>query len=163
LRRWSQATRPCAARSAGRGQPTTPVDLLDWFGRADVTVFASTHTGLPYAQVVPDGGRHRLVVNNGTAGLPNFIGTGYGVVTRLSTDPVPPADSLYGATVGALRCDAVALQFDLGEWKARFLAQWPPGSPGHRSYFTRLTRGTHLRLPQAARTGVQLTPANAPP
>ena len=155
---------PAVRRQVGwRGQPTTPVDLLDWFGRADVTVFASTHTGLPYAQVVPDGGRHRLVVNNGTAGLPNFIGTGYGVVTRLSTDPVPPADSLYGATVGALRCDAVALQFDLGEWKARFLAQWPPGSPGHRSYFTRLTRGTHLRLPQAARTGVQLTPANAPP
>jgi len=85
------------------------------------------------------------------------------VVTRLSTDPVPPADSLYGATVGALRCDAVALRFDLDGWKARFLAQWPPGSPGHRSYFTRLSRGTHLRLPQAARTGVQLTPANAPP
>ena len=98
-----------------------------------------------------------LVVNNGTAGLPNFIGTGYGVVTRLSTDPLPPANSLHGTTVGALRCDAVALRFDLDRWTARFLAQWPPGSPGHRSYFTRLTRGTHLRLRQAARAGVQIT------
>jgi hypothetical protein len=155
---------PAVRRQVGwRGRPTTPGELLDWFGRADVTVLASTHTGLPYAQVIADGGCHRLVVNNGTAGLPNFAGTGYGVVTRLSTDPVPPADSLYGTTVGALRCDAVALRFDLGGWKARFLAQWPPGSPGHRSYFTRLTSGTHLRLPQAARTGVQLTAANAPP
>jgi hypothetical protein len=142
-----------------RGRPTTPADLLDWFGRADVTVFASSHTGLPYAQVVPDGRGQRLVVNNGAAGLGNFAGTAFGVVTRLSSDPRPPADSLYGATVGAVRCDAVALRFNLGGWKARFLAQWPPGSPGHRSYFTRLTGGTHLRLPQAARAGVQLRAA----
>jgi hypothetical protein len=47
--------------------------------------------------------------------------------------------------------------FDLGRWKARFLAQWPPGSPGHRSYFTRVTRGTRLRPQQAARGGVELT------
>jgi hypothetical protein len=155
---------PAVRRQVGwRGQPTTPAELLDWFGRADVTVLASTHTGLPYAQVLPDGRGQRLVVNNGAAGLGNFAGTTFGVVTRLSSNPRPPADSLYGATVGALRCDAVALRFDLGEWRRRFLAQWPPGSPGHRSYFTRLTRGTHLRLQQAARTGVQLTPANAPP
>jgi hypothetical protein len=103
------------------------------------------------------------VVNNGTAGLGNFAGTTYGVITRLSSDLQPPGDSLYGTTLGGVRCDAVPVRFDLGGWKARFLAQWPPGSPGHRSYFTRLTRGTHLRLPQAARTGVQLTAANAPP
>jgi hypothetical protein len=151
---------PAMRRQVGwRGRPTTPADLLDWFGRADVSVLASTHTGLPYAQVIPDGRGQRLVVNNGAAGLGNFTGTGFGVITRLSSDPRPPADSLYGATVGALRCDAVALRFDLGEWKARFLAQWPPGSPGHRSYVTRLTRGTHLRLQQAARAGVQLTTA----
>jgi hypothetical protein len=40
--------------------------------------------------------------------------------------------------------------------KEHFLAQWPPGSPGHHSYFTRVTRGAHLRLQQAARDGVQL-------
>jgi hypothetical protein len=146
-----------------RGRPTTLADLLDWFARADVTVFASTHTGLPYAQIVPDGRDRRLVVNNGAAGLGNFTGTGYGVITRLSGDPRPPADSLYGTAVGALRCDAVALRFDLGEWTARFLAQWPPGSPGHRSYFTRLTCGTHLRLPQAARAGVRLRAASEQP
>jgi hypothetical protein len=149
---------PAVRRQVGwRGQPTTPTEVLDWFGRADVSVLASTHTGLPFAQVIPDGRGQRLVVNNGAAGLGNFAGTTFGVVTRLSSDPRPPADSLYGATVGALRCDAVALRFDLGEWRRRFLAQWPPGSPGHRSYFTRLTRGTHLRLQQAARAGVQLT------
>jgi len=32
------------------GQPTTLELVDDWFRHADVTVFASTHTGLPYAQ-----------------------------------------------------------------------------------------------------------------
>jgi hypothetical protein len=148
---------PAVRRQVGwRGRPTTAADLLDWFGRADVSVLASTHTGLPYAQVVPDERRRRLVVNNGTAGLPSFAGTTFGVVTRLSGNPRPPADGLYGTTIGTLRCDAVALRFDLGKWKRRFLAQWPPSSAGHRSYFDRLTGGTHLRLQQAARGGMRL-------
>jgi hypothetical protein len=149
---------PRVRRQVGwHGRPTTPAELLDWFGRAEVSVLASTHTGLPYAQAVPDGRRRRLVVNNGAAGLANFAGTTHGVLTRLSSDPEPPPDSLYGATVGALRCDALPIRFDQQRWQERFLAQWPPGSPGHRAYFTRITGGTPLRLEQAARGGVRLT------
>ena len=140
-----------------RGQPTSATELLDWFHRADVTVFASTHTGLPYAQAIPDGDHQRLVINNGAAGLPAFAGTSYGVITRLSGIPSPPADSLYGTTIGGLRGDALPVRFDITRWKGRFLAQWPPGSPAHRSYFTRITSATHLQLQQAARGGVQLT------
>jgi hypothetical protein len=140
-----------------RGRPTAATELLDWFARANVTVFASTHTGLPYAQAIADGDRQRLVVNNGAAGLPAFAGTSYGVITRLSADPYPPADSLYGTTIGGLRGDALPVRFDSTRWTDRFLAQWPPGSPGHRSYFTRITGGTHLQPRQAARGGVQLT------
>jgi hypothetical protein len=149
---------PAVRRQAGwRGRATTADELLDWFGRADVDVFASTHTGLPYAQAVPDGRHHRLVINNGAAGLPNFAGTTHGVITRLSSDPRPPADSLYGTGVGGLRGDALPVRFDHARWKERFLAQWPPGSPGHRSYFIRIARGTHLKPRQAARVGVRLT------
>jgi hypothetical protein len=149
---------PLVRRQVGwSGQPATAADLLGWFARADVDVFASTHTGLPYAQVIPDGRHRRLVINNGAAGLPNFAGTTYGVMTRLSSDPRPPADSLYGGSIGGLRGDALPVRFDPARWKERFLGHWPPGSPGHRSYFTRITRGTDLRLQQAARDGVQLT------
>jgi len=155
---------PQVRRQVGwRGQPTTPTELLDWFGRAEVSVFASTHTGLPYAQAIADGGRRRLIINNGAAGLPAFAGTTYGVMTRLSSDPRPPPDSLYGTAVGALRCDALPVRFDHQRWQKRFLAQWPPGSPGHRSYFGRITGGTHLRLVQAARGGVQLTAPSEQP
>jgi hypothetical protein len=67
---------PLLRRQVGwRGRPTTATEVLDWFGRAEVDVFACTHTGLPYAQAIPDGGHRRLVVNNGAAGLGNFAGT----------------------------------------------------------------------------------------
>ncbi|HZD69887.1 MAG TPA: hypothetical protein VFA45_13560 [Actinomycetes bacterium] len=136
------------------GQPTTLAQVEDWFRRADVTVFASTHTGLPYAQDFLVAGRQRLVVNNGGAGIGNFAGTTYGVLTRLSSDLQPPSDSLYGISLGGLRFDALPVRFDSDWWRARFVAQWPPGSPGYRSYFTRITRGTPLQLEQAARGGV---------
>jgi len=140
-----------------RGRPTTPAEVRDWFRRTDVSVLASTHTGLPYAQDFLVAGRRRLVVNNGAAGLGNFAGTTYGVLTRLSSNPRPPADSLYGITIGALRCDALPVRFDPRWWRARFLAQWPPGSPGHRSYSSRVTGGTPLRLEQATRGNVTPT------
>ena len=58
---------PLVRRQVGwHGPPTTTADLLDWFGRAKVRVFACTHTGLPYAQDLADQqGRRRLVINNG--------------------------------------------------------------------------------------------------
>ena len=133
-----------------RGRPTTTAELLDWFGRARVSVFASTHTGLPFAQVIPDSGQYRLVINNGSAGLACFADTTHGVITRLSASPRPPTDSLYSTSVDRLRCDALAVRFDLARWTARFLAQWPPGSPGYRSYFGRITSGTPC--PRAGRT-----------
>jgi hypothetical protein len=133
------------------GQPTAAARVDEWFRRADVTVLASTHTGLPYAQNLLVAGRPRLVINNGAAGMGNFADTTHGVITRLSSDPAPPADSLYGITLGGLRCDGVPVHFDAASWRARFLAQWPPGTPAHDSYFTRIIRGTPLRLDQAAR------------
>jgi hypothetical protein len=148
---------PDVRRQVGwSGRPTTAADLLDWFGRAKVSVFASTHTGLPFAQVVADGRQGRQVINNGSAGLPGFADTTYGILARLSSSLQVPADSLYGATIGALRSDALPIRFDHAAWSAGFRAQWPPGSTGHRAYFGRITSGTRLRLEQAARAGVEL-------
>ena len=144
-----------------RGQPTTTADLLDWFHRAEVSVFACTHTGLPYAQDLTDHqGRRWLVINNGCAGLGNFAGTSFGVITRLSTSPQPPADCLYGITLDGLRCDALPLEFDPAWWIARFTAQWPPGSPAYDRYLQRIRSGTQLRLHQAVRGTVTQTTDN---
>jgi hypothetical protein len=83
--------------------------------------------------------------------LANFAGTTFGVITRLSTNPQPPADSLYGITIDGLRGDALALEFDPAWWTAHFTAQWPQGSAAYNRYFGRITGGTQLRLQQAVR------------
>jgi hypothetical protein len=145
------------------GALTTAAVVTNWFRRADVRVICSTHTGLPYAQDFLVGRRRHLVINNGTAGLANFRDSNCGVITRLSHHDEAPRDSLYGMRVGSLRCDAVPVDFDLDRWTKRFLVQWPPRSPGHDAYFARITRGTDLRLEQAARGNVNLFADRLPP
>jgi Calcineurin-like phosphoesterase superfamily domain len=148
---------PILRRQIGwSGAPTTASVVADWFRRADVRVFCSSHTGLPYAQDFLLGQRRHLVINSGAAGLANFRESTRGVITRLSCHFEAPAGSLYGIRVGPLRCDAMPVDFDLDRWTARFLAQWPRGSPGHDAYLARITRGTQLRLQQAARGHVNL-------
>jgi hypothetical protein len=73
----------------------------------------------------------------------------------LSAHTVYVVGGLYGITIGALRCDAIPVRFDSVWWQARFLAQWPPGSPGYQSYFQRISSGTSLRPEQAARGQVE--------
>lgn len=134
-----------------RGVPTTESTVLDWFRQAQVRVIASTHTGLPYAQDYLLDGRAHLIVNNGVAGMGNFRGSTFGVVSRLSERVESVPDSLYGATLDGLRFDAIPVPFDVDEWGDSFLAQWPSGSPAYHSYYRRVVQGTHLSVEQAMR------------
>lgn len=137
--------------TAWRGAPTTQPMVVDWLSRTQVRVLACTHTGLPYAQDYWVAGQRALVVNNGAAGLPAFEGCIQGVMTRVSIEPGIPIDSLYGTTIGPLRCDAVAVRYDNEAWMRQFLEAWPPGSPAHTSYAARMSNGTPLRLEQSIR------------
>ena len=140
------------------GTSTSTRVIADWCIRADVEVICCTHTGLPYAQDVQRDAHRYLVANSGSAGLPNFTGLRHGVITRLSTDPVAPADSLYGIDLAGLSFAALPVYYDIDRWTSEFLATWPPGTPGHHGYNPRVTDGTWLRLEQAARGRVRLTP-----
>lgn len=134
------------------GKPTTAADVADWMTRAEVAVFACTHTGLPFAQDYDlPAGRRGFVFNSGRAGMPNFAGSNAGLMTRLSADPNPPADSLYGATVEHLRLDAVPVSYDAERWEHQFLAAWPPRTAGHTAYNGLRTLGPALTVDQAAR------------
>ena len=104
--------------------------------RSGVKVFASSHTCLPVLKSFPGG---RAVINNGSAGMPNFRGERHGIATRISVRPVrnPP----YGIRLGGLHADAVALAYDFAAWDKRFVELWPAGSDAHRSYFERMRSG----------------------
>lgn len=122
-----------------------------FFRESGVDLFACSHTCLPVLQAVSVNGRRHVVANNGAAGMPNFRNTRFGLLTRISTRPEVPADSLYGTRLGSLRIDALPIRYDHDRWLRRFHANWPPGSPAHYSYHRRMTDGPAFTPSQARR------------
>jgi hypothetical protein len=113
------------------------------FARANVDIFASSHTCLPALRRFNEGGS--LVVNNGASGMPNFASSRFGVLTRISITPSPHR-TLYGCVVQDVYVDALAIHYDTAKWELEFLRNWPPGSPAHLSYFGRITNGPEYPL-----------------
>jgi hypothetical protein len=104
-----------------------------------IDVFASTHTCLAALCDAP--GRDRLtVINNGSAGMPNFSGTRFGVVTRIAMIPSPHRQ-LYGLKRDGVHIDALAVHYDTDAFLRDFAARWPEGSPASRSYLRRINHG----------------------
>ncbi|MGE3537510.1 MAG: metallophosphoesterase [Candidatus Tectimicrobiota bacterium] len=112
-----------------------------WFTQAAVDVFASTHTGLPVFQRLETSGGSRVIANNGAAGLPNFAGTQYGVLTRIATRPYTGAQRCFGLHAAGVFIDALAVPYDAQAWARCFLAQWPPGSDAYAGYWRRMQHG----------------------
>jgi hypothetical protein len=115
------------------------------FADAKVDVFASTHTCLPAFRRFEGG----VVANNGAAGMPNFAGTHYGLLTRIGVAPFRGPERLYGVEAAGAQVEALRIDYDHERWVERFLAAWPEGSPAHDSYFKRITLGTRFALAQA--------------
>lgn len=120
--------------------------LTGAFRDARVEVFASSHTCLPALRAIQGAG---IVINNGAAGMPNFAGRQCGVITRIAVSPAP-TPALYGCRLGSLHIDALAVDYDSVAWRNAFLANWPPESPAHVSYFRRIVDGPDHQLTRAA-------------
>ena len=114
------------------------------FEEAQVDVFASSHTCAPALHVLPagEGGAPRAVINNGAAGMSNYPGTRFGVITRISTQPAPAGvPVIHDVLVCGVRVQQVRVLFDDATWQRRFLSVWPEGSDAHRSYWQRIVAG----------------------
>lgn len=147
----------CCSGDEAIGELTPMETIARYFRDADVRAFACTHTCLPHARDFEVDNSERLIINNGTAGMANFINTHFGLITRISVDHRAPADSLYGVTLGGVRFDALPVRFDQTAWIERFLANWPPGSPAHASYFDRIVNGPDFDFGDAVGGRVALT------
>jgi hypothetical protein len=127
------------------------------FDAAEVRVFASSHTCLPVLQVLATTRGSAVIANNGAAGMPNFRGTRFGLVTRIAIQP--RADALYGEWLGPVFVEALAVRYDAARWLAHFDALWPAGSPAAVSYRRRIVEGPGYELHQALRGAVSPTHA----
>ena len=123
-----------------------------WLGEihsaAQVDVFASTHTCLAALRDFSFAGGRLTVINNGAAGMPNFGGTRFGLVTRIATTPSPHRP-LYSIERDGVHIDAIALPYDHDAFLGRFIERWPEGSPAHASYHARITDGPDCTIAQA--------------
>jgi hypothetical protein len=101
----------CCSGDAAAGALTSRATLEGYFREAQVRAFACTHTCLAHAIDVDVDGASHVIINNGAAGMANFSGTAFGLITRISADPRRPfTESLWHpARARALRCLAGAL------------------------------------------------------
>lgn len=135
---------------------TTEAQVHGYFREARTRAFACTHTCLPFMQDFSIDGRTHVIVNNGSAGMPNFRANVAGLITRFSVDPRPPASGLYGTLLGNIRVDAIPVSYDQEAWSRRFAANWPEGSAADRSYAKRIVRGPDFSIDEAVRLHQQL-------
>jgi hypothetical protein len=120
-----------------------------WFTQAQVDVFASSHTCLPIFQRLAVHGHTKIIANNGAAGMPNFAGTQYGVLTRIATRPYEGTLRCFGVQAADVYIDALAMHYDPPAWERCFLAQWPEGSDAHASYWGRMRHGPQYSAGEA--------------
>lgn len=113
------------------------------FRDACVDVFASTHTCLPALAAFAGG----VVANNGAAGMPNFAGERFGLVTRIAVTPSDGARRVFARRHAGAWIEGVRVDYDHARWLARFERNWPAGSPAHRSYYRRIVEGPRFALP----------------
>jgi hypothetical protein len=118
-------------------------------GASNVDVFACTHTGQAALRDYALASGRLTVVNNGAAGLPNFAGSHFGVITRIATTP-SPHQPLYGLACAGIHIDAIPVSYDYSAFVERFLKCWPERSPAHESYYARIVNGPDYTLAQAA-------------
>jgi len=122
------------------------------FEQAALDGFPSTHTCLPALKVFDTGLGERFVVNNGSAGMPNFRGSRAGLITRIAATPLRgrlASARSYGATTAGVYVDALSVQFDADAWMAEFERLWPAGTAAQVSYRQRIVDGPCFSIEDA--------------
>ena len=120
----------CSRESLSEPERQQQLDV--WFTANNVQVLATSHTCSAAALNLP----HGALINNGAAGLPNFAGGRYGLLSRIATTPHPAA--LYRCQRDGLFIEALPLNYAHDAFLADFDRQWPAHSPAALSYRSRV-------------------------
>lgn len=114
------------------GEASRQQQLASWFAANNLQVLATSHTCSAVALNLEQG----ALINNGAAGLPNFAGGRYGLLSRIASTPHPAA--LYRCQRDGLFIEALPLNYDHDAFLADFDRQWPAPSPAALSYRARV-------------------------
>ncbi len=124
---------------------------------ANARIISCSHTCLPLALTLDTAIGTAALFNNGAAGMPNFAGTSFGVITRISTCAATTPAALYGTTIDGVFIDALAVHYDPVAWQNEFADQWPAGSAAELSYGKRIANGPRYGLNRAMGRGIRIS------
>jgi hypothetical protein len=124
--------------------------LDSWFAAQDIQVLATSHTCSAVALNLA----HGALINNGAAGMPNFAGGRFGLLSRIATTPHPAA--LYRCERSGLFIEALPLNYAHDAFLADFDRQWPGHSPAALSYRSRILGDSTDQPAQALLGGFSL-------
>lgn len=124
-------------------EPARQQQLGAWCAAQRVQVLATSHSCAAVALNL----EQAALINNGAAGMPNFAGGRYGLLSRIASTPHPAA--LYRCQRDGLFIEALPLNYDHDTFLADFDRQWSAHSPAALSYRTRIL-GTVADQPQHA-------------
>ncbi|MFT5533425.1 MAG: hypothetical protein ACI8WM_000737 [Burkholderiaceae bacterium] len=129
-----------------------------FFRKAEVSLFASSHTCLPVLRRFRVEGRECGVINNGAAGLPNFSGVRAGLISRIALTPAPVWMNIqyerhFRVDGEVIHVAAIVLDYDQAGWRTQFLRDWPQGSVANTAYLQRIDHGPAYSPEQACSAG----------
>ncbi len=81
----------------------------------------------------------KVVINNGASGMPNFINTNYGLLTRISKTKSDRA--IYRYILGDVFIEAIPIEYDHDKFLKWFDEVWDNTSPASISYRDRIVYG----------------------
>lgn len=131
-------------------EPARQQQLDAWFAAQQVQVLATSHSCAAVALNLENG----ALINNGAAGMPNFAGGRYGLLSRIATTPHPAA--LYRCQRDGLFIEALPLNYDHDAFLTDFDRQWPAHSPAAQSYRSRILGAVTDQPAHALLTGFAL-------
>lgn len=92
------------------------------------------------SDVVEDAKRDKTVlINNGASGMPNFINTNYGLLTRISE--TKSSRAIYRYILGKVFIEAIPIEYDHDKFLKWFDEVWDKSSPASISYRDRIVHG----------------------
>lgn len=130
--------------------PARKAELDQFFSERSIDVLSTTHTCAAAALALSRG----VVINNGSAGLPEYKGKLFGLVNRVAKTPHP--DAVYRAKVKGVFVEAVPVRYDQGAFISWFDSVWELDSPAAQSYRPRAIAGPDTTYDDAVFEGFEV-------
>lgn len=107
-------------------------EVAEWFKQTKFDILATSHT----CKALVINNKNFVVLNNGSAGMPNFSEFAVGLVGRISTTAHEKA--LYRSRIKDVYVELVMLRYDKSEFIKYFERIWSDDSPASISYKARI-------------------------